>query len=265
MAKSVLMCLNPARVLSLESDATYVIQKNPPSIKPPFKVYVYMSSGGYAWQKDGWSTAIATEKNTYDGTQKIVGEFFCSEVKHILTDFCHNRKKEIHDYAFLASMKEESLAKYLENRSGYAWKVENFRFYDTPLTIVDFGIKNAPSTWTYVREPDAEDELSAQVFAAYCNAAAASNAYTHVVSAKNLAELLNKPVFAVRNVCRALAEQGLIERAHDKWYNSYYERMCYVSGYRLTEKGRDTEEFRSAEKAELEALSKLVEGENDDA
>lgn len=263
MAKSVVMCLHPARVFSLENDAAYVIQKNPPRIKPPFKVYVYMSSGGYAWQKDGWSTAITSGENTYNGTHKVVGEFFCSEVKQFLNEFTLNRDERIREYAFLASMRTSELAEYLEKHFGYAWKVDHLRLYDKPKTIADLGLENAPSTWTYIKEPDTRGNLYEQVFAAYCSAAAASCAHTNVVSAKNLAELMDEPVYAVRNACRKLADEGLIERAYDKWYNSQSECMCYANGYRLSEKGRNTDEFLRAEKAEEELLRKKAEGETD--
>lgn len=57
--KSVLLSIHPKYVDKiLDGKKTIEVRKSRPKITPPFKCYIYMTAGGYEWQKEPFSTAV---------------------------------------------------------------------------------------------------------------------------------------------------------------------------------------------------------------
>ena len=153
--RAILISIRPQWVEKiLNGEKTIEIRKTKPNIKLPCKVYIYCTKGKptlqyfYNWRNykpisehSTWADGRTINAGEY-GNGKIVAEF---TLKNIV-------KFDIESILFLGKEKEFmqksclgglSLRKYLGNKIGYAWHVEDLKIYDKPRELSEF-IKTCP-------------------------------------------------------------------------------------------------------------------------
>lgn len=93
-------------------------------------------------------------------------------------------------------------------------------------------------------------ELENKIFEILCiNEASALNMGAPIPSTF-IRDTLKITLYKVRKVLKALKDKGLIESHFTSFYSSWYEQFFISNGYRLTEKGKQTDEYKKAEERE---------------
>ncbi len=176
MAKAVLISIRPEWVEKiLSGEKTLEIRKNRPTMQPPFRCYIYCTTGRKPWVLDGYP-GIRQDGN-------VVAEFTCDKIKPILADSFVVKEdaervltgscltsKQVIDYAGWKGKK------IWDCKDLYRWHVSNLEIYDTPKKLGEFSppfencigkvcdeygceycengghIKRPPQSWCYVEE-----------------------------------------------------------------------------------------------------------------
>lgn len=172
--KSVLISIRPEWVHKiLDGKKTIEVRKTRPKIKPPFKCYIYMTAGGYDWQKEPFSTAVVPNPEgteMYNGAKTVVAEFVCN---HILstcgwrltgdTGKCAPTTASEKCLPFLSCLTLDELLEYAGKRTRilYGWYISDLKIYDKPKKLSDFGMKRPPQSWCYVEDMERGGENAA--------------------------------------------------------------------------------------------------------
>ena len=155
--KSVLISIKPRWCeLIANGEKTLEIRKTKPSLKTPFKCYIYCTK-----DKNGWFDFL--KKVRLDG--KVIGEFVCDKYE-IFTP----TKNRISFKNFLAlhntCLSLKQIVRYLNGKTGYGWHISGLKIYDEPKELSEFYkpilptglryeddiIKRPPQSWCYVCE-----------------------------------------------------------------------------------------------------------------
>lgn len=166
--KSILISIHPSWCDKIASGLkTVEIRKTKPKLVPPFKCYVYMTSGGWEY-RDPWCTAIAPiGGKIYNGAKKVIGEFICNKIDEISvfeTAIAVNGKQDnaILRESCLSFDELEQYIGYKYETKLYGWRISNVIIYETPKNLNDFErwengdscpyyrVQRAPQSWCYV-------------------------------------------------------------------------------------------------------------------
>ena len=119
--KAVMISIKPEWVEKiLSGEKTYEIRKTAPTIKPPFKCYIYKS-----------------------GTGKVVAEFTCKEIDRFCkVGFMGSREpaKYMPPEKIMkgSCLTEELMEAYGSGAELKAWRIENVKVFERPREIWDF-------------------------------------------------------------------------------------------------------------------------------
>lgn len=148
--KSVLISIRPwpcNQIADLKK--TLEVRKNKPRLEPPFKCYIYMTAGGWAW-RDPFATAIIPKKGEmYNGSQSVIGEFVCDGISHIAYTMDGLADSVDCEQSCLTPM---DFIEYGKGKPLYGWHISNLKIFDVPKSLLEFGMKRAPQSWCYVNE-----------------------------------------------------------------------------------------------------------------
>lgn len=88
------------------------------------------------------------------------------------------------------------------------------------------------------------------------------------ISMRNIAQLEKETYYQVRKYMKQLEKEGLVKKEMFYYPGDYsYEYGCYESegylvvGWNITEKCRQLEEYKKAEKEEIELIERIFKGE----
>lgn len=169
--QSVLLSVNPKWCeLIASGKKTIEVRKTRPKCDMPFKCYIYCTKEFYR-KGDGYF------QGKYCG--KVIGEFVCDKIDKIdviddelMTYIRVNQKADM----FVTQetcLGIDELQKYLDNKTGYGWRISDLVIYDKPKGLLDFssgsstlsfsktkdgfpwkysGITRPPQSWCYVEE-----------------------------------------------------------------------------------------------------------------
>lgn len=122
---------------------TWEIRKMLPKLKPPFKVYMYMTAGYacYPVMIDGESYNLSN-----CGGMSVMGEFICDKIVKILnldTRFMAENKDEAltNSIAIGSCLDYNDMREYLKNKDGYALHISNLVIYSKTKSLREFKIK----------------------------------------------------------------------------------------------------------------------------
>lgn len=149
---SVLLSIHPRFVNKIiDGEKTVEIRKSKPNIDVPFKCYIYMTSGGYQYQRSCWSTAVMPPNGEmYNGAQSIVGEFICNNIDRLtlqhFTVFGHEniyapvQNKENIDFQWLkhSCLDYSEVVTYGKLAPLYVWSISNLVIYNQPKMLQNF-------------------------------------------------------------------------------------------------------------------------------
>lgn len=136
------------------------VRKSKPNLEIPFKVYVYCTRAQetlidvltkedfkddwteeqYEKTSDNWKLFLKNDKYSYDGyggfnfqpyRMMVVGEFTCVGLVEITPEL-------IDYYADIACVTQNGLKKYIGDKTGYGWHIENPILYKDPKELSEF-------------------------------------------------------------------------------------------------------------------------------
>ena len=127
--------------LIVTGEKTVEIRKTKPNVEPPFKCYVYCKvNDEMLFVGDG-------DDHLYPCNGKVMGEFVCDKIYDVVAK-C--RSGAVTKYTFGWNSGEErhcmtfnDVHNYLNQRSGYAWRITQLKVYDKPKDIGEF-LHNCP-------------------------------------------------------------------------------------------------------------------------
>ena len=137
--KAVLISIHPKWVDKiLNGKKTIEVRKTRPKIKTPFKCFIYMTAGGYEWQKEPFSTAVVPNPDgtgMYNGSRMVVAEFTCDWISTIAYT--------MDGFADVVDCKTSGLSptdfiEYGKGKPLYGWHISGLKVYDKPKELGDF-------------------------------------------------------------------------------------------------------------------------------
>lgn len=150
MGKAVLISVQPKWAHEIiDGRKTVEVRKTKPKIEMPFKCYLYMTAGGYEWQKDPWTTAISpdgTVAKLYNGAQRVIASFDVDKIytiKDLGSQFVVDGadKAETNGIAKESCLYFDDLKAYAGGRKFlYGWHISNLLIFDEPKELSDFRI-----------------------------------------------------------------------------------------------------------------------------
>ena len=153
-SKAVLISIHPKWCYKILSFLKHIeVRKRRPKLETPFKCYIYMSSGGWAWRDPFATAVIPPNGEMYDGSQMVVGEFTCDSIDEYRPDDSPFGIYDISDDVVRKTCLENGkLWEYGKGKTLYGWHIADLKIYDKPKCLADFGLTRAPQSWCYVKE-----------------------------------------------------------------------------------------------------------------
>ena len=148
--KAVLISIRPKWVeLIVAGKKTVELRKTKPSIKPPFRCYMYMSK--YHWAFDllrKYGMEDLAERLMFE-TGKVVGEFTCDDIERYCE--CGNwtsgaerfylkedDKLSVSAIDFKATcLTEDDFLSYGEGKDLFGWHISDLKIYEEPVELGD--------------------------------------------------------------------------------------------------------------------------------
>lgn len=145
--KSVLISIRPEwcekianKVKSLE------IRKTVPKLTPPFKVYIYCTSGPpYLNSHNGYVYLDEHDRLGFRGqglyrrlNPCIIGEFVCDRIDYWNYHIHDNDTITLERASELSCVSEDELVEYADLGHFYAWHISDLKIYEKPRSIGEF-------------------------------------------------------------------------------------------------------------------------------
>lgn len=134
---------------------TLEIRKTRPKLNTPFKCYVYCTKNKDAYDR----LDIHNPDGTYcKGNGKIIGEFVCDKIEEVGVlkfPLCkYATLNSVVDMSFVqkSCLEISEVEQYLNGKTGCAWHISEWKLYDEPKDLREFGAKKAPQSWQYTKE-----------------------------------------------------------------------------------------------------------------
>ena len=164
--KAVLISIRPEWCEKiLNGEKTVEIRKNRPSLKMPFKCYIYCTKpvGNVIGEFTCYSTTIICHVGT-------TGSGALPKL-HIIGPGPGLQYKPATDLLKAACMSEEAAEEYLKGGSGFGWDVSDLRIYGRPHELCEFtGLRKTrfgmepvkldrpPQSWRYIEMEELDDD-----------------------------------------------------------------------------------------------------------
>lgn len=208
--KAVLISIRPEWCnLIIRGQKTLEVRKTRPKLETPFRVYVYCTKApeklitiikdGEDWGGEvyhgkpvfiKWNGVVNPDNPIDRGTQMVVGEFICDDIRRIGPEYCVVKEdiesaisgscltvQQVKDYAGW-----KSGMSYADLKDLYGWHISDLKIYDEPVRLKDlwaiqpcthrgdcctcrrwdaeklicrgeaFGIERPPQSWCYVED-----------------------------------------------------------------------------------------------------------------
>lgn len=162
--KKILISINPKWVKRiLNGDKTIEVRKTAPKCELPCEVYIYCTKGKPYLTKHCFDGKYHTGNclGTYDGVANneplnglVVAKFTLKKITPIGKDmfgYCPFTS-EILDGEWLGKgscLTQNDLRRYLGDKTGYAWHIDNLVIFDKPKELKDYGVKYSPQSYCY--------------------------------------------------------------------------------------------------------------------
>ena len=158
MSKAALISIKPEWVAKiLNGEKTIEVRKTAPKLETPFKCYIYCTKDKkYTIAPirfvEGWFVKKYDETTHYangctwnkkdDLNGKVVAEFTCTKIHKVDnkgSQFSINNDMALTNRIGARSrLNFDDMKHYLGTKDGYAWEIENIKFYDQPKGLSEF-------------------------------------------------------------------------------------------------------------------------------
>lgn len=163
--KAVLISIQPKWCeLIANGKKTVEVRKTKPTLKPPFKCYIYCTKdkNNHFWTGKRYSYADDRSHNAFDkgGNGKVIGEFVCDKIETLLPNTVVNATALYSQ----SCLNREDFFEYAADDTVYFWHISDLKIYDEPQELSEFEslrktkfgyepieIKKPPQSWCYVR------------------------------------------------------------------------------------------------------------------
>lgn len=136
---SVLMSLKPQYCQRiLDGVKTVEIRKTIPTLKPPFKVYMYCTKN----KGSDDILKIGTGRKKNKGNGFVVGEFTCDG--YTFDEAPYNKLVEG------STLNKDELMDYGKRVRLAGWHIKDVVVYDKPKELKELGATRAPQSWCYI-------------------------------------------------------------------------------------------------------------------
>ena len=146
--KKILISIKPQWVAKiLNGEKTLEIRKTAPKCELPCEVYIYCT-------KENAKHFIDNKIYNAMMKGKVVAKFTLNKITPIGKDmfgYCPFTM-EILDGEWLSKgscLTQNDLRRYLGDKTGYAWHIDNLVIFDKPKELKDYGVKCSPQSWCY--------------------------------------------------------------------------------------------------------------------
>lgn len=135
MKKDVMIAIRPKWVeLIASGKKTVEVRRTRPTQETPFKCYMYMCRGKWAFDILRQFGMAAFADRLIAATGKVAGEFVCDRITEIhLTDEGYD-----FDVPKMTCLKYEEMEAYLGRKNGFGWHISDLKIYDKPKDLQDF-------------------------------------------------------------------------------------------------------------------------------
>lgn len=133
MSKSVLISVKPEWCGKIASGRkTIELRKSKPSLKPPFKCYIYCTKDNIdlAPSKIWWKADKTGFQHIMNG--KVIGEFVCDG----FLSHCEMANADIAEAQSL--VRREKILEYAAGKEVFGWHISELRMYEKPLELCEF-------------------------------------------------------------------------------------------------------------------------------
>ena len=97
-----------------------------------------------------------------------------------------------------------------------------------------------------------------RVLKLYCNTSASiMNAGHNIIPSTYISKRLDCSLYRARKIIKSLVNQGLLESCIESEYSDYSEMSYIIRGYRLTQKGYESHEYKIAQWNEAKICSQV--------
>lgn len=174
MKNAVMMSIRPTWAQAIDrGEKTVEIRKTSPSLKQikeiglAFKVYLYCTKGhdelitilrdgdeNYGTIYHGKPLFITHPEGGYGSRverQTVFGECMCVATESLTNLFEDEPPYHLPDQGE-SCLTVDQLEEYGKGARLYGWHLTDYKHYDEPKTLADFGLKRPPQSWCYVEE-----------------------------------------------------------------------------------------------------------------
>lgn len=172
--KAVLMSIRPTWAQAIDrGDKNVEVRKSCPTRRKlmelgvTFRVYLYCSKGkdslitilrdgdeNYGTIYHGKPVFITSPEGGYGSRIErgtVFGECDCVCIER-LNDLFVDDNTYHYPHFGESCLTMEQIERYGKGKSLYGWRLGNYKFYNDPKTLADFGLKRPPQSWCYVDE-----------------------------------------------------------------------------------------------------------------
>ena len=155
-------------MLSIGADPCFLIEKRKkriearktyPSLKPPFRCFIYECKGNYI------KLSNVCKGSMRRGVGKVIGEFVCDGIVQVVShpDYLAGRPLFDANAMEKTCLTRDELMEYAGNKDVFGWQISHLKLYDEPKALSSFSkygygqfvpIKRPPQSWCYVEVDD---------------------------------------------------------------------------------------------------------------
>ena len=141
--KCVLISIRPEWCEKIASGVkTVEVRKTKPKLEPPFKVYIYCTSGppylnshnGYCYLEDRDVLGFRGPGLYCRLNHGVIGEFVCKRITEI-KPFGFD---DIQEFEKQTCLKSADIVRYLNGFYGYGWRISDLKIYAKPKELGEF-------------------------------------------------------------------------------------------------------------------------------
>lgn len=145
--KAVMISIRPEWCEKIASgEKTVEVRKTRPKIEPPFKVYIYCTSGPpYLNSHNGYVYLEECDVLGYRGqglykrlNTGVIGEFVCDRIDYWNHHIHDDDTISLERASEMSLVSEDDLVKYADLGHFYAWHISDLVIYEKPRQLFDF-------------------------------------------------------------------------------------------------------------------------------